>query len=172
MHSDIDPRMSNRKILPGIPDDKVLVRRRVSGGNDGNLKSLAAGFTTSGHYLRISYFMHVQTRGVRTADMDIRRPESADTAKQTHLQTRTIRGSKATSIVCRTNLERKWQCTSSQQFENWSIFGHCSRLCKKACLTVWGPRHCLLDTRRRRCRVDVRAQAVASMPTSNIRSSF
>ena len=62
-------------------------------------------------------------------------------AKQTHLRTRIIRGSKATSIVCRTNLERKCQCTSSQQFENWSIFGHCSRLCtcKKACLTVWGP---------------------------------
>ena len=57
-------------------------------------------------------------------------------AKQTHLQTRTIRGSKATSIVCRTNLEWKCQYTSSQQFENWSIFGHCSRLCKKACL--WG----------------------------------
>jgi len=53
-----------------------------------------------------------------------------------------------TSIVCRTNLERKCQCTSSQQFENWSIFGHCSRLCKKACLTVWGPRprDYLLDT--------------------------
>jgi len=51
-------------------------------------------------------------------------------AKQTHLRTRTIRGSKVTSIVCRTNLERKCQCTSSQQFENWSIFGHCSRLCK------------------------------------------
>jgi len=67
-------------------------------------------------------------------------------AKQTHLRTRTIHGSKATSIVCRTNLERKCQCTSSQQFENGSIFGHCSRLCKKACLTVWGPRHCLSDT--------------------------
>jgi len=38
--------------------------------------------------------------------------------KQTHLRTRTIRGSKATSIICRTNLERKCQCTSSQQFEN------------------------------------------------------
>jgi len=25
-------------------------------------------------------------------------------------------------------------------------FGHCSGLCKEACLTVWGPRHCLLDT--------------------------
>ena len=48
-------------------------------------------------------------------------------AKQTHLRTRTIRGSKATNIVCRTNLERKCQCTSSQQFENWSTFGHCSR---------------------------------------------
>jgi len=58
-------------------------------------------------------------------------------AKQTHLRTRTICGSKAMSIVCTTNLERKCQCTSSQQFENWSIFGHCSRLCKEACLTVW-----------------------------------
>jgi len=69
-------------------------------------------------------------------------------AKQTHSRTRTICRSKATSIVCRTNLERKCQCISSQQFENWSIFGNCSRLCraKKACLTVWGHRHCLLDT--------------------------
>ena len=55
-----------------------------------------------------------------------------------HSRTRTIRGSKATSIVCRINLERKYQCTSSQQFENWYIFGHCSRPCKTACLTVWG----------------------------------
>jgi len=39
-------------------------------------------------------------------------------AKQTHLQTWTIRGSKATSIVCRTNLERKCQRTSSRQYEN------------------------------------------------------
>ena len=62
-------------------------------------------------------------------------------AKQTHLRTRTIHGPKATSIVCTTNLKQKCQCTSSQQFENRSIFGHCSRLCKKACLTVWGPRH-------------------------------
>jgi len=85
-------------------------------------------------------------RGVWTADADIRGPGSADflavcgSAKQTHLQTRTIR---ATSIVCRTNLERKCQCTSSQQFQNSSIFTHCSRLCKKDCLTVYGPRHCL-----------------------------
>jgi len=68
-------------------------------------------------------------------------------AKQTHLQTRTIRGSKATSIVCRTNLERKYQCTSSQQFENWSTFGHCSRpscyvrkpvwLCEALSIVYW-----------------------------------
>jgi len=35
--------------------------------------------------------------------------------KETHLRTRTIRGSKATSIVCRTNLERKCQCTSNMR---------------------------------------------------------
>ena len=75
-------------------------------------------------------YEYIQTRGVRTADADIRGPGSADfpadadgprvrgSAKQTHLRTRTIRGSKATSIVCRINLERKYQCTSSQQFEN------------------------------------------------------
>ena len=71
-------------------------------------------------------------RGVRTADADIRGPGSAD-----------FLGSKATTIVYKTNLEWKCQCTSSQQFENWSIFGQYSRLCKKACLTVWGPRHCV-----------------------------
>jgi len=54
------------------------------------------------------------TRGVRTADADIRGPGSADFLANTDGP----RIAKATSIVCRTNLEQKCQCTSSQQFEN------------------------------------------------------
>jgi len=73
--------------------------------------------------------VYINGRGVRTADADIRGPGSADflangpriRQTNTHLRVPTICGSKATSIVCRTNFERKCQCTSSQQFENWSI---------------------------------------------------
>ena len=81
----------------------------------------------------------LRTRISADPDLQIFLRTVRGSAKQTYLRTRTICGYKATSIVCRTNLKRKCQCTSSQQLENWSIFGHCNRLCKKACLTEWGP---------------------------------
>ena len=93
--------------------------------------------------------------GLRTrisADPDPQIFSRTRTVKQTHLLTRTIRGSKATSIVCTTNLEGKCQCTVYQfsaiweLIRIWSLYIVGYVVCKKACLTVWGPRHCLLDT--------------------------
>jgi len=87
-------------------------------------------------------------RGVRTAEADICGPGSADFLADAdgpsasadppnkHICGRGPSADLSHAFVCRTNLKRKCQCTSSQQFKNRSTLGHCSRLCKKACLTV------------------------------------
>jgi len=119
------------------------------------------------HHTHIQTYLdtHIYTRGVRTADVDIHGSGSADFLAEAD-------GPR----ICQTNISRRRPSVDQKPrvlfagptsngsanvpvlsnlrtdpyldtaFENWPIFGHCSRLCKKACLTVWGPKHCLLET--------------------------